>query len=216
MMKRKYAFSILCIPLVLACLVTAYFLRKGSEITDDIYEYLPQRKMIKVFDGGFENAGFIHIIDQIDNDRVQIKTLNAGTGFLQIYRWDSRANIVKNVYIKRGLDMALFNFNGMNKEENVDQILLIGPIKIGTKWRTGSIDYEITGIDHRLSTPVGNYDTMVITGETSDGLVTKKYYSKDVGLVKEQIGSLTSTLRFISYDLEEYNNFNKIYNLITE
>ena len=72
----------------------------------------------------------------------------------------------------------------MMKKTNSSEILLKGPIVVGTSWSIGTgITRTITNGAVALTTPSGTYTAIEVTTTSADG-TTKDYYVKGVGLVK--------------------------------
>lgn len=94
--------------------------------------------------------------------------------------------------------------NDLNKIGE-EEVLLAEPIVKGTAWtlKDGSTR-TITGTSTSVSTPSGNYDTVEVTTQGTNG-TTIQYYAKDVGLVKIVFGSgesqISSTLGSIEKDV---------------
>ena len=51
-----------------------------------VRDYMPNKPMVKIFDGGFEGAGSVEIIDKIKGEFYQKKTLDTATMGVAVYR----------------------------------------------------------------------------------------------------------------------------------
>lgn len=163
--------------------------------------FFPTKTMIKRFSGGFENSGFTHTIDIVNQDKVQVKQLDAGTGVIFVYQIS--VNEIRLIF-NREVSDGNFEENYINSiKNNADKVILKAPIKVGTNWSDskGGI-YEITGVDVQLNTPAGIFDTIEVTFRKGDFEI-KRYYAKDIGLVK------SSTKGYSEDELIEINPLDK-------
>jgi hypothetical protein len=156
---------------------------KGEEAVDlRIQDYFPKKGMKKYFTGGFENAGFIQIIDKFEGDKAQIKQLDSGTGVALVYQVTEM-----DIKIIFGTEVG----DGKFKDDyigtvtaNRNDILLKAPILVGTKWTNDrERKCEITGVNVKVKTPAGTFYTIEVTN-TSGEYLSKDYYAKDLGLVR--------------------------------
>lgn len=185
-MKKRYLAAVIIFILLF---LVIYNVNKGSnnifqdEVTYNLNEFIPNEEMLKEFSGGFENAGYIQIIDAINTDRFQIKSIDTATQMVNVYQVSKDS--LKIIYSEEVTNE--FKGSYLVVEPNKEETVLKEPIKVGTKW-TGSSNktYEITGVNVDVSTPAGNFTTIEVT-ETTDTLTIKNYYAKDIGLVKKII-----------------------------
>lgn len=182
-MRRKIATTV-CILVLFLAVLGNLGIRNSKDKNFRLREYFPTIKMTKEFSGGYENAGFSHTVDRVENDKIQIKQWDTGTGVVLVYKVTE--NDIRLIYSKEG-DMLLENYIE-DIEPNRDEIILKSPLKVGTKWiddRGGS--YEITGVNVRVFTRIGMFYAMEVTTYKNSRLQFKSYYVKNLGLVKRKI-----------------------------
>jgi hypothetical protein len=155
---------------------------KNNELR--VKDYFPSRIMTKQFSGGYENQGFKHTIDKIDEDKVQIKQIDSGTGVILIYQVSD--NDIRLIFSSEVAD-GKFKENYIGTvQPNDDKIILKSPLEVGTKWTDkddADSKYEITGINVGVKTPAGTFDAVEVTFFRGE-FQTKSYYVKGLGLVK--------------------------------
>lgn len=212
-MKKK----IVVIVVVLSILLLLQILYESNNIDNidqiSIGDYFPQKYMIKVFDGGFENSGYVQIIDIIKDDKVQSKELSTGAGMVFIY--EKKKDEVKLVYSEQ-VDIDLLKYNAMELESNMDKTILQGPIKLNQKWVQEGKRIEITDINTRIITPAGSFNAIEITSEYKSGSKTQNYYAKGIGLIMTRSGGIGSTLQFIDYEIDNYRDDDDLWKAIKE
>lgn len=127
---------------------------------------------------GNEYASYDVYIDYSDQNTLQQRINNGGTELIRVIKITTDA--ITKTY-QQGEAYARAN---MMKKTNADEILLKGPITVGTSWSIGGgATREITNGAVALTTPSGTYTAIEVT--TTNGTdVTKDYYVKDIGLVK--------------------------------
>ena len=161
---------------------------KGGDAIDlRVQDFFPQKSMKKYFSGGFENGGFTESIDKFAGDKVQVKGLNTGIGFAYVYQ-------ITEEYIRRifrteeGDGKFKDDYIGTT-EDNSNDIILKAPLVVGTKWTNDTEgNCEITGVNVKVQTPAGTFSAVEVTVTyTNKEIVSKHYYAKDLGLVKNSI-----------------------------
>lgn len=161
-----------------------------------IQDYFPSKIITKQFSGGYENQGFKHIIDKVDEDKVQVKQVDSGTGSILIYQVSD--NDIRLIYSSEVPD-GKFKENYIGTvQPNDDRIILKSPLEVGTKWNDkddANSKYEITGVNVEVKTPAGTFAAVEVTFFRGD-FQTKNYYVKDLGLVKSStIGSESELIK---------------------
>jgi hypothetical protein len=158
--------------------------RNNSNKELRVQDYFPSKTMTKQFSGGYENQGFKYTIDKIDEDKVQVKEVNSGTGAILIYQVSD--NDIRLIFGSEVPD-GKFKENYIGTvQPNDDKIILKAPLEVGTKWNDkddSDSKYEITGINVEVKTPAGTFTAVEVTFLRGD-IQTKSYYVKDLGLVK--------------------------------
>ena len=87
-----------------------------------VQDYFPSKTMTKQFSGGYENQGFKQITDKIDEDKVQVKQMDSGTGVILIYQVSQ--NDIRLIFSREVSD-GKFKENYIGTvEPNDDRIIL--------------------------------------------------------------------------------------------
>jgi hypothetical protein len=174
--KKKFSISIFILCIILSACSSSVINSNDNII--NIKEYVPSNNLVKVFNGGFENSGAIHIVNKIDEGKYQINQIDYGTGVVSVYK-------ITDEYIRLiySCEVEIFDKDYIG-ESNKNHIILKVPIKIGTKWKNeDNAEYEITGVNVKIHTPSGDYSAIEVTIRKDD-MERKKYYVKGIGLVK--------------------------------
>ena len=183
-MKRKVLIIIgATLALLLIFIMTNLSTQNDRDKELKVKSYFPKEEMIKKFSGGFENSGFTQTIDRIKNEKSQIKQVDTGTGVIVIYEvTDENISLIYTKEVSNGefkedyLD---------NIEPNMNKEILKAPLEVGTKWNNEQDgEFQITGINVKVKTPAGKFYAIEVTYINND-FVSKKYYVKNLGLVKE-------------------------------
>lgn len=157
---------------------------KGKEAAElRVQDYFPKKTMKKYFSGGFENeGGSTETIDKFEGDKVQAKQLDNATGVAIVYRvTEEDIRIIFSAEVGDGKFKD--DYIGTTKA-NRNDIILKAPLAVGTQWSNdGDGKHEITGVNIKVKTPAGTFRTIEVT-YTSGEYVSKKYYAKDLGIVK--------------------------------
>jgi len=173
-MKRK---------MILFCSIFVFvFLLNGcSKQSPTVEEYYPIQENVKyIYDGfGIEYANYTVFIDYASDNKVQHRTNNGGTELVEVIEVaDDKVTCVFRQ------PETYYRENFLNKESNIQEVLLMEPIKAGTTWTLsdGSVR-TITGVSVDIETPSGKYSTVSVETENEYGKMID-YYAKNVGLVK--------------------------------
>lgn len=139
--------------------------------------------MVKVFNGGFENAGTVYIVDRIEGDKIQIKKIDTGTGGIYVYKVSDEE--IKQIYYSGEYDFTdKSKEDFLNKEPNNDSVVLKAPLEIGAIIG----EWKVEGIDLKINTPSGEYETVKLV---------KKLYDKEyIVYYAKKIGSIKRVLKF--------------------
>ncbi|MCY6356051.1 hypothetical protein [Clostridium sp. ZS2-4] len=93
---------------------------------DSVKEFLPNKPMIKLFNGDFENGGRVEVVDKIIENKYQIKSVNTGTGGVGVY--EVKENEIRKVY---GVgETEVFEESYLNKEANSNDLIILKAINI--------------------------------------------------------------------------------------
>ncbi len=201
---KKIVFSIFAIIIsIAALLIYKSSIDKVDSLSMEVDDFFPKQVMTKKFSGGFENEGFTHTIDKIENGKLQIKQTDSAMPTILVYEISKES--IKLIYSQEIHDIKFGENYIENIESNRKDIIIKAPIKKGTKWTDEEGKYEITGVDVEITTPAGDFNTLEVTFTRNDFEV-KRYYAKDIGLVKSIIDGLEDELIEIKYSVEEENS----------
>ena len=165
----------------------------------NLEDFLPDKEMLKVFRGGYENSGMVHIVDKITEHRVQIKQFDMGRRVVKIYEIIDDAIIL--VYVET-IEEGNLERDFTDEPDNRSGIVIKGPITVGTTWEETGMIYTITDIGAKVSSLTGVFETMEITGQ-SDNYTVTVYYGKGMGLIKISTLDFETELVEVYYDTEE-------------
>lgn len=176
--------------ITLVLIITLIILLKLNTLPDiqeeapSVSDYFPKVEMTKEYSGGFENSGFIQIVDRFEGDKVQIKQMDTGGRLATIYQVTDDS--IKLIYTEE-VSESDFKDNYLTSfAPNRDEVILQEPLEIGTKWSVEDNQYEITGTNVEITTPAGTFSTIEVT-QVRDLFEVKSYYAKELGLVKRII-----------------------------
>ena len=133
-----------------------------------------------VYEGkGNEYAAYTMYIDYFSGDKVQQRIDNGGTVTARIVE-------LKDGKLTRlsAREEAYYRENLLETKSNDNEILLMEPLKVGTKWTLKDKRVRtITNTSADVTTPTGSYKAIEVTTESADDKIID-YYAKNVGLVK--------------------------------
>lgn len=201
---------ILVLTIVIFSLTGCSSVISTNKSNDSVKDFMPNKPMIKFFSGDFENAGRVEVVDKVSGNKYQIKFVNTGTGGVGVY--ETKEDEIREVYSIVGIEE--FEESYLNKESNSNDLILKGPIEKGTKWsNTKNELYEITGIDIKVKTPAGTYNTIEVTYKNGD-YESKHYYAKGLGIVKTATEIYPSELIEVDYDMEQIKKLESLFELL--
>lgn len=148
---------------------------------------------------GNEFASYVAYTEYTSNDKIQQRLENGGTVTARVCE-------IKDEKLTRLLSRGetYYRENLMDQKDETKEILLMEPLKKGTKWTLNDgRERQITSINSKIETPSGNYKAIeVVTKGTEDQ--TTDYYAKGVGLVMSVYRSgefeVTSSLASVTKD----------------
>jgi len=166
---------------------------------DDLREYFPSSALIKIFTGGFENSGAIHVIDSFHDSKMQLKSISTGTGVAMIY--EINPEDIRLVFAE---ETDEFEDSYFHREPNRNQVILKLPLEVGNTWQDDGGVYTITGVDVEIMTlPRVTYNALEVTLQR-EGFEAKFYYARGYGLIKtEVLGQPDIELFRVEHDMEK-------------
>ncbi len=143
--------------------------------------YYPLLQNVRYIYGGEGNeyAPFDMYVDYTDETSMQQRISNSGTELVQVVKIENG-----KVTVVFRQEETYYRENLLNKDGNIEEVLLMEPIKAGTSWKLGDgRTRTITGVNVKVDTPSGRYSTVEVETTNSGGKTTE-YYAQEVGLVK--------------------------------
>ena len=153
----------------------------SAPVSETVADYYPIRENVEiVYEGiGIEYAAYNVYIDYTSKNKIQERKNNSGTETVKVI--EVANGKVTCIYSQ---DEAYYRENFLEKESNVQDVLLMEPLVVGTTWTAGNGAVRtITGVSVNVETPSGNYSTISVETVNEYGKITD-YYAKDIGLVK--------------------------------
>jgi len=200
-MKKKLEKKTIRIIILLAVVFLIFNVissRQPKEL--NVEDYMPSKPMVKIFDGGFEKAGSVEIIDHIKNEFYQKKTLDTATIGIAVYQVNKDG--YRLVYLKGEGDTLEDNY--IDKKSNIDLTLLRSPIKKGVSWiNDDKSTYKILSVDEKIKI-MGKKIESIKLRYRKDEAEYYIYFAKGFGIVEieSEIGS--SKLIEVRYDPKDY------------
>lgn len=152
----------------------------SGEITTikDYYPFVKNRKM--EYKGiGNEYAEMKTFVEFIEEDLIQIKTINSGTDFVNVLEY--KDGVLREVF---GEGEFYHIENMLTANRNTDNIILKEPIKVGNSWEDSDGNkVEITALDEVIDTPLKKYKALEVTTTYKSDVNKKDYYVRDIGFV---------------------------------
>lgn len=174
-LKIQHLFFILIIIIIF--FLIQLFLISTKDMPSD---YFPNTQMVKSFRGNLNNDEFTHIVDRLEDNKIQIKQINNFTKVAMVY--DITNDMVRLVYTYE--EDELKDDYITNLKANRDDIIIKSPLIEGTSWVDNIRGiYRIIELNSMVKTPAGKFETLVIDYE-NDEFNVREYYAKDIGLVK--------------------------------
>lgn len=156
-------------------------LEEEQEERMSILDYYPfEENLIMDYEGeGIEYAEQTRIVEFIEENKIQIKIINAGTIFVKVLEYNNGE--LKEVF---GEGEFYHIENMLNANRNSDYILLKEPLEVGTSWTNSNGDsIEITSLNEEIETPLGTYEALEVTNKFKSGPIEKYYYGKNIGFI---------------------------------
>jgi hypothetical protein len=122
----------------------------------------------------------------IEDNYLQFTEDNGGTVVVKIYKVNEQQ--ISEVY-KQGEFYEEKNLIPKIKEkENINQVILKAPLKIGNSWNTNNQKREIVGLDRKVKVPAGIFYHVIkikINYKDSEN-IGYEYYAPNIGLIKTE------------------------------
>lgn len=147
---------------------------------DDFFAYEKDTKYSYQGEGN-EYATYTVIVDYLTQNKVQTRTDNGGTEFINVI--EKTQDEIAIIYF-RGETYFRENFIENDVEKSKKRVLLKEPLKEGTSWQSvDDLTSTITNISREITTPSGKYNALEVTTKGKN-YTNVDYYAKGIGLVK--------------------------------
>ncbi len=127
---------------------------------------------------GNEYAQFDAYIDYTNENSYQQRENNGGTEVVKVIK------VEKDKVTQTYFQAETYYRENSLKKTNTNEVLLQGPIQVGTSWQLANGNTrKITAVDKSITTPKGTYKTIEVTTQ-GPNYQNIYYYAQNVGLVK--------------------------------
>jgi transcriptional antiterminator Rof (Rho-off) len=165
-----------------------------------VKDYMPNKPMVKIFNGGFEGAGSVEIIDKIKGEFYQKKTLDTATMGVAVYRVNKEGYIL----VYREGETSELKDDYIDEKSNNNLILLRSPIKKGVSWiNDDKSTYKILSVDEKMEL-MGEEIEAVKLRYRKDGYEYYIYFAEGFGIIGIESEMGNSKLIEVKYDVEKY------------
>lgn len=155
--------------------------------TANIDQYMPMLVgYIWEYEGeGNEYASYTLRVEYQEGNRFQLTRDNGGTVIADIY--EVRKDSLVHVY---QAGESYDHTNLLNKENNLEDVLIKLPIQVGNKWVSEENSYEIIDTKANITVPYGTFkDCILIKRTYKDGGEDYLHYKDGIGLVQSEFRS---------------------------
>ena len=146
-----------------------------------IKNYYPFKENMRLsYEGsGNEYASKDVYVDFIKGNKLQLRSINAGTTMGQVLQYE---NGQLTLIVSKG--EFYYRDDLTSLQSNVNEVILKEPLQKGTSWTlSDGRKRSITGTDVDVDTPSGKYKALEVT-TTDNNSTIKDYYVVNIGLVK--------------------------------
>lgn len=222
-MKKKILIGCGFAGLIIAALFICFFMN-NSIPTDNaellVRDFTPSKPMIKVFKNDSKNISSIDFVDIVSENKVQIRSISSNDKKIEIKALGKSLDISGNIRVYEKSDeyfkltymnwgVGLLAESYINEPQNMDSIFLKGPFKKGTKWSTEFGSFEITDVNVKVETPVGEFQAIEVTHEQG-AESGKSYYARGIGLVKRGSEDNFFEISEIDYDVKKIKSIDDL------
>ena len=178
-MKKK---SLIFILLVLVTLLSACGNNSDKEISLARLVALEEGNYWKYNGYGNEYASLERKVLYKEGNRVQIIDGNPGTTMVTIYEiTDEKVSVVYSE------GEFYEETNILSTENNMDQPILVAPVKENETWESNGNKYTIISVNESVETDAGNFEECVLVKVEypENPAYSNIYYKADLGMVKQ-------------------------------
>ncbi len=191
--KKSALFSIflLTIVLTISCAPSTKIPGKNIPPTpetpkkEDISQYYPLKEGYEwEYEGvGNEYASYTQKVTYSKDKRFQVMKDNGGTRSANVY--EIKDDSIVNTYME---GEVYDDRNVLDKESNLNVVIVKHPLELGNKWISEENSYEIVDINALVTVPAGTFENCIAVKEVYKDHTAEMfyYYKKDIGLVKAE------------------------------
>lgn len=165
----------------------------SDEASVDVRSYFPMMEgMVYNYAGeGNEFASFQREVIYVQDPYMQVLDTNGGTVVAKVYR--VLEDKVELMYQQEEFYQDTNIIDQLGEDKSPKEIILKGPIQVGTIWTSGGRKRKIVGVNETLEVPVGIYHRVLVvriaSTDESNKSVTTEYFAENVGLIKREFKS---------------------------
>jgi len=122
----------------------------------------------------------------IEDNYLQFTEDNGGTVVVKIYKVNEHQ--ISEVYRQGEFYEENNLITKVKEKENINQVILKAPLKIGNSWNTNNQKREIVGIERKVKVPAGIFYHVIkikINYKDSEN-IGYEYYAPNIGLIKTE------------------------------
>ena len=148
---------------------------------------------------GNEYASFERKVLFQEGDRAHFSEDNGGTVSAAVFKITDK-EIVRTFF--QGEEYSQGNL--LAQKDNDDTVILMSPLKVGTKWKTSKDSREIIETNAVVDTPAGKFKDCIKVSIKSENSIMYEYFNAGVGMVKREFVSegLTVTSTLEKYEIK--------------
>lgn len=192
--KKKLALFLiflLTVALTISCVPSTKIPGKNIPPTpetpkkEDISQYYPLKEGYEwEYEGvGNEYASYTQKVTYSKDKRFQVMKDNGGTRSANVY--EIKDDSIVNTYME---GEVYDDRNVLDKESNLNVVIIKHPLELGNKWISEENSYEIVDINASVTVPAGTFENCIAVKEVYKDHTAEMfyYYKKDIGLVKAE------------------------------
>ncbi|HAS79943.1 MAG TPA: hypothetical protein DCR90_03435 [Fusobacteriaceae bacterium] len=200
MMKKLEKKNIRIIILLVVTFLIFTVINSKQPKQINVKDYMPSKPMVKVFDGEFNEAKHIDVIDKIDGEFYQKKNIDINSLGVLVYHVDKDS--YKLIYTEGETNLLKDNY--IDEKSNTNLVLLRTPIKKGVSWiNDDKSTYKILSVDEKIDF-MGKKIKTIKLRYRKDEDEYYLYFSKGLGIVAIESELGRSQLVEIYYDVNNY------------
>lgn len=227
-MKRKAVKGFFFIGFILLVLFTYWGFKNKFIVTNSselsVKDFIPSKPMIKVFKNQSNSPSRIDFVDIVSENKVQIRSISSNNKKLKIKTLGKSFDISGNIKVYEKIDeyfrliymnlgIGPLSESYINEPQDMDLIFLKGPLKKGNKWNNELENFEITAVNVKVKTSIGEFQAIEVKHEQGSESV-KLYYAMGIGLVKIGSENKFTEISELDYNVKKIKSINDLTKLL--